>query len=360
MARLTTDESGLNLLQPRPTTDTMTDFLQTSIFTVNELAITPLLVLQALLVLVVAWTLSWLLQRLLGRLSGRSQPQFRPALYTVGRVLHYTLLVTGFLVALSTVGIEIGKLTLFMSALGIGLGFGMQQVVNNFVSGLILLFEQSIKIGDYVEVESGQMGEVQEINIRSTRITTNDNIDIILPNSILVSGKVTNWTLRDVSRRVRIPFGVAYGSDKELVKKAGLEAAATVPFTVTEPAKRGPQVWLVGFGDSSLNFELVVWLTADAVKRPSAVNAAYCWALETALRDHDIEIPFPQRDLHVRSVLGKTEAGSLQRALRAPAPAAAPVEELSKSERAELSRNDALQDMLDSPKPPDPAPPRES
>ncbi len=330
----------------------MPEFLQTSMFTVNEVAITPMIVLQALLVLFVAWALSWLLQRLLGRVSQRSQPQFRPSLYTVGRVLHYTLLVAGFLVALSTLGIEIGKLTLFMSALGIGLGFGMQQVVNNFVSGLILLFEQSIKIGDYIEIESGLMGEVQEINIRSMRITTNDNIDIILPNSVLVGGKVTNWTLRDVSRRVRIPFGVAYGSDKELVKKAGLEAAASVPFTVTEPANRGPQVWLVGFGDSSLNFELVVWLNADAVKRPASVNAAYCWALETALRSHDVEIPFPQRDLHVRSVLGFDEAAALQRAIQraqrgdlAPAPAP-PAPELTEAERAELSTNDALADAL--------------
>ncbi len=329
---------------------------ETRLFTINELDVTPVTLLTALLVIVAAWLVSRLAQRGLAQLSARSQPQFRPALYTVGRLIHYGVLLLAFLVALSAMGIDISRLTLFMSALGVGLGFGLQQIVNNFVSGLILLFEQSIKVGDFIEFESGQRGEVQEISIRSTRITTNDNIDIILPNSMLVGDKVINWTLRDVVRRMRIPFGVAYGSDKEMVKKAGLEAAESVPFTLTEPASRAPQVWLVGFGDSSLNFELVIWLTADAVKRPAAVNAAYCWALETALRRNGIEIPFPQRDLHVRSVLGFDQAPALQQALEgkqrgAAAAPAAPAAALSASERAELSGNDALADALAAPPP---------
>jgi len=327
----------------------MTD---TRLFSVNEFVVTPVALINAGLIVIAALLLSRLAQRGLARLSARSQPQFRPALYTVSRLLHYSVLLVAFLIALSAIGIDISRLTLFMSALGVGLGFGLQQIVNNFVSGLILLFEQSIKVGDYVEIGSGQLGEVQEISIRSTRITTNDNIDIILPNSMLVGDKVTNWTLREVSRRLRIPFGVAYGSDKELVKKAGLEAAESVPFTVTEPASRRPQIWLVGFGDSSLNFEMVVWLKAEAVKRPASVNAAYCWALETALRRHGIEIPFPQRDLHVRSVLGFDQVSALQRALQraqdgVEAPAAEPAtQKLTATERAELAGNDALADAL--------------
>jgi small-conductance mechanosensitive channel len=321
----------------------------TRLLTINEYVVTPLTIANVGLIVVSAWLLSRLAQRGLKRLSARSQPQFRPALYTLGRLLHYAVLLVAFLVALSAIGVDISRLTLFMSALGIGLGFGLQQIVNNFVSGLILLLEQSIKVGDFIELGGGQRGEVQEISIRSTRITTNDNIDIILPNSVLVGDKVINWTLRDVVRRLRVPFGVAYGSDKELVKKAGLEAAASVPFTLAEPASRGPQVWLVGFGDSNLNFELVVWLTPDAVKRPAAVSAAYCWALETALRRHGIEIPFPQRDLHVRSVLGFDEPEALRQALEHGRRAAEPVpatHSLSAAERAELSSNDALEDAL--------------
>jgi small-conductance mechanosensitive channel len=142
---------------------------------------------------------------------------------------------------------------------------------------------------------------VREINFRSTVITTNDNVDIVVPNSAFVQGHVMNWTMRDANRRVHVPFGVAYGSDKELVRKAALEAAAAVGHTLADDEKRKPQVWLVAFGDSSLNFELVVWLSQEAVKRPGVVKADYLWAIETALGRHGIEIPFPQRDLHIRS-----------------------------------------------------------
>ena len=205
---------------------------------------------------------------------------------------------------MSLVGVGTGRLALVLGALSVGLGFGLQQIFNNFVSGLIILFERNLKVGDFVDLGSGVHGEVQEINIRATRITTNDNTDIIVPNSEFVAGRVVNWTLREVARRLRVSFSVAYGTDKELVKKAVLEAAHAVPFTLTGDERRQPQVWLVEFAESSLRFELVVWLNSDAVKRPSAVHAAYNWAIETALGTYGIEMPFPQRDLHVRSVFG--------------------------------------------------------
>ena len=208
------------------------------------------------------------------------------------------LLLAAVAIALNAVGVDLTALAVFSGAVGIGIGFGLQSIFSNLVAGIIMLFERSIRVGDFVQLEGGTTGEVREINIRSTLITTNDNIDISVPNSEFVNNRVTNWTLRDALRRVRIPFGVAYGSDKELVRRAGLEAAAATPHTLPG---REPQVWLVAFGDSSLNFELVVWLTAEAVKRPSRVVADYNWAIETALARHGIEIPFPQRDLYIRS-----------------------------------------------------------
>ena len=177
-------------------------------------------------------------------------------------------------------------------------------VFSNFVAGLIILFEKSLKVGDFVELESGVTGEVKEINMRSTLITTNDNIDIPVPNSEFVGGRVIIWTLREVCRRTHIPFGVAYGTDKELVRKAALEAADLIPWTLKNRKGRHPLVWFVEFGDSSLNFELVVWLNPDAVKRPGAVQSGYLWEIETKLKEYGIEIPFPQRDLHLRSVFG--------------------------------------------------------
>ena len=246
-----------------------------------------------------------MLRRALQRIGARRESLNQGSIYTLGRILHYVILAIGIIIALSSIGIDFTKFALFASALGVGIGFGLQTLVSNFVAGLIILFEKSLKIGDFVELESGVTGEVREINMRSTLITTNDNIDIVVPNSEFVNGRVTNWTMREVYRRVHIPFGVAYGTDKELVKKAALEAAADVPVTLSGHKRREPQIWFVEFGDSSLNFELVAWLKPDAVKSPGAVHAQYLWEIDNKLRKYDIEVPFPQRDLHVRSVMGK-------------------------------------------------------
>ncbi len=279
----------------------LSEWFTRTLFEIGDVPITLIGLIRVVVIIVVAWWLSKLGQGALTRVAAY-RPNFnRAALYTVNRLLHYLVLTVGFLIALSSIGIDLNKFALFASALGVGVGFGLQTIISNFVAGLMLLFEKSLKVGDFIELESGVSGEVREINIRSTVITTNDNIDIVVPNSRFVTGHVTNWTMRDVNRRTHVPFGVAYGSDKELVRKAVLEAAATVPHTLEGDDKRKPQVWLTAFADSSLNFELIVWLTSEAVKRPGAVQADYLWAIETALRKYKIEIPFPQRDLHLRS-----------------------------------------------------------
>jgi small-conductance mechanosensitive channel len=165
---------------------------------------------------------------------------------------------------------------------------------------LIILFEQSLRVGDYIELDTGLTGTVKAINVRSTLINTNDNIDIVVPNSEFVTTRLTNWTLGERILRIRIPFGVAYGSDKELVRKAAMEAAEEVQYTLTHMRGREPDVWLVEFGDSSLNFLLLVWVNMQGARRPTRSRAAYLWALETKLGEYGIEIPFPQRDLNLR------------------------------------------------------------
>lgn len=219
----------------------------------------------------------------------------------LGQVAKIGLMVIAVVVALYSVGINLTALTVFSGAIGIGVGFGLQAIFSNFISGVIILLEKSVKVGDFIELQSGVTGLVQEINIRSTLITTNDSVDILVPNEEFIKAQVINWTLREAGRRLRVPFGVAYGSDKELVRKAGLEAAGEVSWTDDYGTSRPPQVWLVGFGDSSLDFELVVWLTEEAVKKPAKVKADYNWALHTALEKYGLEIPFPQRDLHFRT-----------------------------------------------------------
>ncbi len=215
------------------------------------------------------------------------------------QVIRFALITLAILMALNIAGINLTTLTVLTGAIGVGLGFGLRAIFENFISGIILIFEKSLKVGDYVELEDGTAGTVREVNVRSTIITTNDNIDILVPNSLFITGRVTNWTLRDTSRRLRIPFGVAYGSDKDLVKTAALEAAEDVRHTLKSVPGREPDCWLVGFGASSLDFELIVWISDWSVSRPARVKADYYWALETALGRHGIAIPFPQLDLHV-------------------------------------------------------------
>jgi small-conductance mechanosensitive channel len=276
-------------------------WLAMPLFEIDGVALTAMGVGRVLVIIMAAWWISRLAQGAVTRVSAYRPNITHASLYTVNRLLHYTVLTVGLLIGLSSIGIDLSKFALFASALGVGVGFGLQTLISNFVAGLVLLFEKSLKVGDFIELQSGISGEVREINIRSTLITTNDNIDIVVPNSAFVNSHVTNWTMREAYRRTHVPFGVAYGSDKELVRKAALEAANSVPHTLAGDGSRAPQVWLTAFADSSLNFELIVWLTSEAVKRPGAVQADYLWAIETALKKYHIEIPFPQRDLHVRS-----------------------------------------------------------
>ncbi len=297
------------------------NLLGSTLFEISETPVTTFGLLRVLLILTIAWWVSKAFQRAIRRVGATRGAISQSSLYTVGRLVHYTVLAVGIIIGLSSIGIDFTKFALFASALGVGIGFGLQTLISNFVAGLIILFEKSLKVGDFVELESGVSGEVREINMRSTLITTNDNVDILVPNSEFVGGRVTNWTMRESYRRIHVAFGVAYGTDKERVKKAVLEAADAVRWTLKGVGGRQPQVWFVEFGDSSLNFELVVWLTPEAVKRPGAVNADYLWEIESKLKEYAIEVPFPQRDLHLRSLFGSK--GEQARSLISATPPAA-------------------------------------
>lgn len=276
------------------------EHMAASLFKIGETPVTLLGILRVLLIITLAWMISHFVRRGLTHISERQGGSFT-YLYTLGRLAHYVILIIGISIALSSIGVDLSNFALIAGALSLGVGFGLQAIVSNFVSGLIVLFERSLRIGDFVELSSGLAGEVKAINVRSTLVTTTDMVDILVPNSEFVNGQVINWTLTDASRRIHIPFGVAYGSDKVIVRKAALEAAYNTPHTLKNRGNREPEVWLTNFGDSSLDFELVVWVQPHAVKKPQRVRAAYYWELETALHKYGIEIPFPQRDVHIRS-----------------------------------------------------------
>jgi len=194
----------------------------------------------------------------------------------------------------------------------------LQAIVSNFVSGLILLFEGTLRVGDYIELDSGLCGVVKEINTRATIVNTNDSVDVVVPNSELVTTKLTNWTLRETVARIRIPFGVAYGSDKELVRKLALEAAKEVDFALINMPGREPQVRLTSFGDSALEFDALIWVSRQGVRRPLRIRASFLWAMETLLRENDVEIPFPQRDIHLRNDFRELKDGDPEPDLTKP------------------------------------------
>ena len=305
-------------------------------------------VIAAALTVMGALALSAVLRRALRRYGDRHENANKAALYTVSRVLHYLLLLVGVLLALDLAGISLSKFSLFVGALGVGLGFGVQAIFANFISGLLLLFDHSLKVGDFVELDADLRGTVRSINMRSTRLTTNDNIDVMVPNSEFVNRRLVNWTHGSFNRRIRVRFPVAYGVDKELVKKAALEAAARVPFTLANDGERGPQVWLDNFGERAVEFLLVVWLTEEAARRNVAIKAAYLWELDSALKAHGIEVPYPARDLHVRSLFGLRGSEALAALHDAPGAASVEIEagdaDLGPLERVALARNDARAD----------------
>jgi potassium-dependent mechanosensitive channel len=209
--------------------------------------------------------------------------------------VYYSILLLGFFFALGMARIDINRFTLLAGALGVGVGFGLQNIVNNFISGLILLFERPMHPGDTVEV-GGVSGVVKHIGIRSSTIATSDGADAIIPNATLISEKLMNWTLTDPWRRTDIRIGIAYGSDLQQAIRILLSVAASDPSVLTEPA---PAVVFQGFGESALNFELRVWtLVRSNVDTRSQLSIAVFRALSEA----GIEVPVPQRDLRLRTV----------------------------------------------------------
>lgn len=254
------------------------------------------IILQVVLVFYLTLELSWLLQIILDRQLFDRRQYDRGVRDAVKKLLHYTLVLIGFLLAAGVAGFELRNFMVLAGAFGIGIGFGLQDIVNNFLSGIILLFERPIKVGDGVLVD-GEYGTVLRIGLRSTVVETLDQAELIVPNSQLISQKLTNWTLSTRRVRVMIPVGVAYGSNLELVLKVLAAAGEQHPDVLAYPQ---PSPIFVQFGESSLDFELRVWIS-DVDKRPR-VKSELLLYIDQRFRQAGVEIPFPQRDLHLRTV----------------------------------------------------------
>jgi small-conductance mechanosensitive channel len=238
---------------------------------------------------------SWIIQKLLMDETFVRRRVEMGVRHSIGRLVHYFLILIGFLLAISILGFDVTKFTIMLSALGVGIGFGLQGVVNNFVSGLILLFERPVRVGDSIEID-GKWAEIKRIGLRATTVQTFDQADVIVPNADLVTNQVTNWTLSNRRVRLVIPVGVAYGSDVPLVMEKLMACGKANP-NVSKTHE--PQVLFLRFGESSLDFELRVWVM-DADFRVK-VQSELHQEIDRSFRDANIEIPFPQQDLHLRS-----------------------------------------------------------
>ena len=271
--------------------------LEYPIFPSSKITVASLLALILLFVLVIVAE-RVVRRHFITRLLRRTH--LEPALqFALARVVGYALLGLGFFISLQMVGVNLTSLSFLAGAVGVGFGFGLQNIISNFISGLIILAERPIAIGDRVEI-GGVAGQVKEISLRSTTVVTNDNMAIIVPNADFITQRVTNWSYEDPRVRFRIPFGVAYGTDLAKLRKLMLEVADEHPKALKDPKA---ELFFAGFGDSSLNFELGVWSSESTIS-PRRFRSDLFFAIEKKLRESGIEIPYPQQDLHVRTVVG--------------------------------------------------------
>jgi small-conductance mechanosensitive channel len=276
--------------------------------TVGSQQLTVGLVVVALASLGISYLVSWMLQTLLTEHVVARRTMETGVSLAVARLVHYALITIGFVTALVVLGVDLTKMTLLASALGVGIGFGLQTIVNNFVCGLILLLERPLRVGDTIEL-GGQEVKIAKIGLRSTTVRTFDRADVIVPNTDLITTQVTNWTLTDRHTRGIIAVGVAYGSDVALVMQTLKECALAQPRVMKSPE---PQILFRSFGDSSLDFELRAWV--ENIDNKLQIESDLRQDIDRRFRQAGIEIPFPQRDLHVRSGENTSNAAAIVRA----------------------------------------------
>ncbi|WP_297336986.1 mechanosensitive ion channel domain-containing protein [Algoriphagus sp.] len=237
----------------------------------------------------------WIRKLLVDRILARYQLALGTK-QSIGTMVKYLLIIIGVFTILQTNGIDLSALGVLAGAIGVGIGFGLQNITNNFISGLIILFEQPIKVGDRIEV-GDVTGDVIKISARATMVVTNDNITIIVPNSQFIDSQVINWSHSDRMVRFNFPVGVSYKEDPQKVKRILLQVAKDNPGVLEKPET---DVLFEDYGDSSINFNLRIW-TSEYINKPKVLKSQLYYEIFKKFGEEGIEIPFPQRDLHLRS-----------------------------------------------------------
>jgi small-conductance mechanosensitive channel len=224
-----------------------------------------------------------------------------PTRIIVANIGYYILLLIFMLIVLNILGINLSSFALIVGALSVGIGFGLQNIISNFVSGIILIFEKSLKIGDYIEIDNNLAGNITDIRMRSTTIKTTSNIDVIVPNLNIIQSNVINWTMEDKIRSFLVPFGVAYGTESKKVIEIVLEAVKKANFgNLYEDKDRFTKVYMTKMDNSSVNFELLVWIEGEDIFFTRKIQSQFLLLIYETLNEHGITIPFPQLDLHIK------------------------------------------------------------
>jgi small-conductance mechanosensitive channel len=293
---------GYVMLQVWDVSDTIILNIYTSLtqgFTIWSLQIIPARFASALITIAVILTIGGWFRKRLDSTWLKHTRLDRGAREATVTITGYAVITIAVITGLGIAGFDFKSIALIAGALSVGIGFGLQNIVNNFISGLILLFERPIKTGDWIMVGNTE-GYVKRIRIRSTEIQTFDRADVIVPNSELIASQVTNWMLHDSRGRARIPVGVAYGSDTQKVKAILETVANEHPSIVLDGSSPKPKVLFRGFGESSLDFELRCHI--QDIDERLQVTSDLNFAIDAAFRENGIEIPFPQRDVHLRDL----------------------------------------------------------
>lgn len=269
------------------------DILEYQLIKTENFTITTYTLLEVIIILIITWLLLWTIKKVFfGRI--KSKRIDKGIGYSVYTILKYIIWVIAISLVLDSIGVKITILIAGSAALLVGIGFGLQQFFKDLLSGVLLLFERSLKVGDVVQLEE-IVGRVKEIGLRTSKIITRDNITVIIPNSKFVEDNVINWSAIDVLTRFHVEVGVAYGSDVKLVEKVLLDCAKAYKDIASDPT---PFVRFNDFGESSLDFQLFFW-THNSFWVEN-IKSDLRFAIDKAFREHKIQIPFPQRDVHIK------------------------------------------------------------
>lgn len=270
------------------------ELLSYELIATKQVTITPYSLITIVIIFFVTWLILWSLKRFL-RMRVRTGKLDKPVAYSLNSLLKYLLYILAIVLSMDTIGLKVTILVAGSAALLVGIGLGLQQIFKDVVSGLFMHFERGVSVGDVVQVDD-MVGRVQQINFRTSKIITRDNIAMILPNSKFIEGEVINWSDIDEKTRFHIDVGVAYGSDVRLVEKILIECVKEHTEIENEPP---PFVRFQDFGNSSLDFSIYFWTRNSFFVENTKSDVRF--SIDKRFREYEIQIPFPQRDVHIRS-----------------------------------------------------------